>query len=45
MQDPDTRAGLLALAPTICTAPTWPEPRWLGAQEQTHTVGQWGGAG
>jgi hypothetical protein len=44
MQDPDTRTGLLALAPAIGTAPAWPEPRWLSAQERTHTVGQWSGA-
>ena len=45
MEDPDTRAGLLALAPGIGTARAWPEPRWLGAQEHTHTVGQWGSVG
>jgi hypothetical protein len=44
MDDPDTRAGLLALAPEIRSAPAWSKPRWLGAQERTHTVGSWGDA-
>ena len=43
MEDPDTRAGLLALAPGMGDAPAWREPRFL-SQEQAHTVGRWGSA-
>jgi hypothetical protein len=45
MKDADTRAALLALAPGICAAPAWREPRFLSSREQTHTIGRWGGAG
>jgi hypothetical protein len=45
MADHDTRVALLALAPGICEARAWPEPRWLSSQEQAHTIGRWGSAG
>jgi hypothetical protein len=44
MEDHDTRVALLALAPGICEARAWPEPRWLSSQEQAHTIGRWGSA-
>ena len=44
MQDRDTRVALLALAPGICEARAWTEPRWLSSQEQAHTIGRWGSA-
>ncbi len=45
MEDHDTRVALLALAPGICEAPAWREPRWLSGQERAHTIGRWGSAG
>ena len=45
MQDDDARVALLALAPGICEAPAWREPRFLSSREQGHTIGRWGGAG
>jgi hypothetical protein len=44
MEDHDTRVALLALAPGIYEARAWNEPRWLGSQEQAHTIGRWGSA-
>jgi hypothetical protein len=44
MADRDTRVALLALAPGICEASAWPEPRLLSSREQAHTIGRWGGA-
>jgi hypothetical protein len=43
MEDHDTRVALLALAPRICQARPWREPRSLSSQEQAHTIGRWGG--
>jgi hypothetical protein len=44
MADHDTRAGLLALAPGICEARAWNEPRFLSSHEYAHTIGRWGRA-
>ncbi len=44
MQDHDTRVALLALAPRICEARAWTEPRQLSSEEQVHTIGRWGSA-
>jgi hypothetical protein len=44
MEDRDTRVAVLALAPGICEAGAWREPRLLSNQEQAHTIGRWGGA-
>jgi hypothetical protein len=44
MADQDTRVALLALAPGICDAPAWREPRWLSREEHAHTIGCWRGA-
>jgi hypothetical protein len=44
MQDHDTRSALLALAPGICEARPWREPRVLSSREQAHTIGRWGSA-
>jgi hypothetical protein len=44
MQDHDTRIALLTLAPGICEARAWREPRLLSSQEQAHTIGRWGSA-
>jgi hypothetical protein len=44
MADHDTRVALLALAPGLCEARAWNEPRFLGSQEHAHTIGRWGSA-
>jgi hypothetical protein len=44
LADDDTRVGLLALAPGLREARAWTEPRFLSSREQSHTIGQWGGA-
>jgi len=44
MQDHDTSVALLALAPGICEAPAWREPRLLSREEGAHTIGRWGRA-
>jgi hypothetical protein len=45
MADHDTKVALLALAPGICEARPWREPRLLSSEEQAHTIGRWGRAG
>jgi hypothetical protein len=44
MADHDTRAALLALAPGLCEARAWNEPRFLSSREHAHTIGRWGRA-
>jgi hypothetical protein len=44
MEDHDTRVALLALAPGICEARAWREPRLLSSQERARTIGRWGSA-
>jgi hypothetical protein len=45
MADHDARVALLALAPGICEARPWREPRLLSSEAQAHTIGRWGDTG